>query len=112
MINCSECDVRFDLDSTAKRAAGGLRNHCPDCSDESAVKYAGVASGDGKMASVSVLRFQTQDDRKGFIQFWKAASGVNVGKSCQMGRAPAASGSYSFGKVAEFVGNANHKGKL
>jgi hypothetical protein len=113
LIECSECAVQFDLDSTAKRTAGGKRNHCPDCAEEDAVKYAGVASGDGKMASVSILKFQSPEDRKGFIKFWRAASGVNVGKSCQLSNStPAMTSGARFTRVAEFVGNSNHKGKM
>lgn len=112
-IQCTECDGMFDPHSQAKKRAGGLRNNCPECSEETAVKYAGVAASDGKMAGVQVLKFENQRDRDGFVRFWRAASGMNVGKSCQLSNStPAGSGSFSFQKVAEFAANGNHKGKL
>lgn len=111
-MTCVDCDGEFDPGSTAKRAAGGRRNQCPDCAEETTVKYAGVTAGDGKMAGVQILKFETPQQRAGFVRFWRAASGMNVGKSCQLSSStPAMTGGVRFQRVAEFAGNTNHKGK-
>ena len=43
---CKHCDEIFNLDSIAKKAAGGMINECPDCVEELgtevAVKYTGI----------------------------------------------------------------------
>ena len=43
---CKHCDEIFNLDSIAKKAAGGKINECPDCVEElgteTAVKYTGT----------------------------------------------------------------------
>jgi len=55
IINCANCDMSFDLHSREKRNAGGKANECVDCSEETVVKYAGVAAGEGKLpTSVSL----------------------------------------------------------
>jgi hypothetical protein len=58
--------------------------HCPDCSSETTVKYAGFASGEGKQASVQIMKFASEQDRQKYMDYWKAASGLNTGKSCQL----------------------------
>ena len=45
MRNCIVCDGEFDPRSKAKRLAGGLATHCPDCSDETSVRYLGISAG-------------------------------------------------------------------
>lgn len=109
-MRCTECDGEFDPRSLAKRRAGGRINTCPDCSEESTVRYAGVAAGEGKMGSVQILAFKNAADRSAYLSFWQTNSGMHTGKSCQMmiqKRTPAV----SFKTVAEFRGNTNHKGK-
>ena len=50
---CVHCDCDFDPRGTLKRMAGGKINECADCVEElgteTAVKYLGCASADGKM---------------------------------------------------------------
>jgi DNA-directed RNA polymerase subunit RPC12/RpoP len=107
---CAECGIEFDLYSMAKKMAGGLAIHCPDCSEEKVVRHAGVQSGDGKQASVQVLAFQRPEDRRNFLTYWAAATGLHTGKQCQMGKQPN-SREFHFKKVTEYGVGMNHKGK-
>jgi len=107
---CTECETEFDHRSKAKRIAGGLANHCPECSEETSVRYAGVSAGEGKQGSVQVLRFSNASDREAYLAFWKNNSGLYKGKSCQMGML-SKTPNIKFETVATFKGNENHKGK-
>ena len=107
---CVECEEQFDVDSPAKRRIGGLKTHCVDCSEETTVKYAGFASGEGKMASVQIMKFSSEQDRQKYMAYWRASSGLNTGKNCQLGfRATEPSVSREI--VITQTGNTNHKGK-
>lgn len=107
---CAECEDEFDLNSPEKRRAGGLRIHCPDCSSETTVKYAGFASGEGKQASVQIMKFDTDADRQKYMAYWRAASGLNTGKNCQLAfRATEPNANRQI--VITQLGNTNHKGK-
>jgi len=110
MIKTCACGMEFDLHSYAKKMAGGLAIHCPDCSEETVVRHAGVQSGDGKQASVQVLAFRKPEDRQNFLSYWAAATGLHTGKQCQMGKQPN-SRAFHFTKVAEHGTGMNHKGK-
>ena len=59
MRECIHCEITFDPDSWAKKQAGGKINECPDCVEElgteTAVKYLGLSSGDGKAAALGAL---------------------------------------------------------
>ena len=59
---CKHCGISFDLDSWAKKQAGGKINECPDCVEElgteTAVKYLGLGYGDGKAAAISIVAFE------------------------------------------------------
>jgi hypothetical protein len=111
IVNCSICDSSFDLHSREKRLAGGIASHCPCCAEETVVKYAGVSAGEGKMGSVQVLKFDSNGDRDAYLKFWKASSGMHVGKQCQM-QFRAKEPNIKFKTVATFTGNVNHKGKM
>jgi hypothetical protein len=111
IINCANCDMSFDLHSREKRKAGGLASHCVDCSEETVVKYAGVAAGEGKTANVSILKFKSVEDRKNYLSFWQANSGLHKSKSCQLSRGLKSTPDIKFETRAEFVSNRNHKGK-
>lgn len=110
-INCSECDVQFDAHSREKRKVGGIATHCVDCSEETVVKYAGVAAGEGKAANVSILKFNSERDRSNYLSFWQANSGLHKGKACQLSRGLKSTPAIKFETKAEFVSNRNHKGK-
>ena len=107
---CIECETVFDDSSPQKRRVGGLKTHCPDCSQETVIKYAGFSSGEGKQASVQIMSFATQKDRERYMDYWRAASGLNTGKNCQMafrGSEPSVKREVVITQVA----NANHKGR-
>ena len=110
MRTCVECEMEFDPRSPAKRKIGGLSTHCPECSEETAVRYFGTSAGEGKQASVQVLKFNSNADRDKYARYWRASSGLNTGKQCQMAfRANEVS--VKFQTRATFTGNTNHKGK-
>lgn len=107
---CVECDGLFDPQSREKRRAGGLATTCPDCSFDDTVRYLGISAGEGKQASVQVLKFDSKGDREQYKRYWAASSGLNTGKQCQMAfraKEPAV----NFETKATFTGNVNHKGK-
>lgn len=111
MRTCKSCEAEFDPNSPAKRAAGGLITHCPECSEETVVPYLGLQSGDGKASGVTILKFDSQADREEYRQVWWVNSGMMVGKSCQLGyqkRTP----NVRFRKVYEAGLGMNHKGKM
>lgn len=111
MTACSECEAQFDIHSKAKRLAGGLSTHCPDCSDEDTPRYAGVAAGEGKMSSVQILKFANKSDREQYLEYWKVNSGLYKGKSCQLSRGLKTTPDIKFETRATFLMNPNHKGK-
>jgi hypothetical protein len=107
---CVSCDDEFDENSPEKRRAGGLRTHCPDCSVETAVRYAGFAAGEGKQASVQIMSFASEKDRARYLDYWRATSGLNTGKNCQLafrGAEPKVEKKV----VTTQYGNTNHKGR-
>ena len=110
MRQCKECGESFDPRSAEKRKVGGLIFHCPDCSEETAVRVAGVSGSAGKMAGVEILRFTSEQDRENYLHFWRVNSGFYKGKSCQM-RGTKTTPNVKFSKVYENHPNANHKGK-
>lgn len=111
MRTCTECEADYDPFSVEKRRAGGKITVCPECAYDPVVKYVGVSAGEGKAANVSILRFSSQKDRENYLAFWKANSGLNKGKSCQLSRGLKTTPAIKFETRAEFVSNRNHKGK-
>lgn len=109
-IDCIICGTNFNLNSKEKKRAGGKRNHCPDCSNETEPKALGFANGDGKMAAISILKFKTQADAERYRQFFQANSGLHKGKSCQLGRGLMADPGISFKTISQ-AASTNHKGK-
>lgn len=107
---CIECEVEFDTNSKEKRRVGGLITHCPSCSGEQHPKALGFASGDGKMASISILKFESQKDADNYRRFWMQNSGTNTGKNCQIGRGLMSSPGIKFKTITK-AESANHKGK-
>jgi hypothetical protein len=106
---CTECESMFDPRSPAKMRAGGHINTCPECSKEPTVKYLGLSAGDGKQAGVTVLKFESKEDREEYRQMWWVNSGMMVGKSCQLGfqkRTP----NVRFKTVTQSTAT-NHKGR-
>ena len=107
---CVVCGGPFDPNSHAKRLAGGKVGECPDCAAESTVKYLGLSAGDGKQAGITVLKFESAEDREEYRQAWWVNSGMMVGKSCQLGfqkRTP----NVKFTTVTQSTAT-NHKGRM
>lgn len=67
------------------------------------------ASGDGKQASVSIVRPASAADRAAFLNYWQRATGLHKGKSCQLDSRLAAPG-FSVSLVHQTEAT-NHKGK-
>ena len=111
MTTCIHCEVEFNLHSPEKQRAGGRANECIECSEETAIKYLGLQSADGKAAGVTILAFNSQKDKEVYSEFWKNNSGMHKGKSCQLGDHLTATPRISFRKVHEQGLGMNHKGK-
>ena len=107
---CALCGDEFNLQDKLRRKIPGLSIHCPDCSSDNTVRYAGVAGADGKQASISILKFDNQLDREGYLRYFKNNSGLYKGKSCQMGML-AKTPNIKFQTVAVNLNNVNAKGK-
>ena len=101
---CKHCNVEFDTNSSAKRAAGGRINECPSCVEElgteTTVKYLGLSSGDGKAAALSIVAFA-----------WKANTGHNGGYGGHLSSSNPSIGGRPMRHVGYNAGNSNHKGK-
>ena len=107
---CIDCEAVFDPFSQQKKRAGGRINQCPDCSVEPSPKVLGFASGDGKMASLSILRFENQQDAEAYKEYFAKASGLRNGKSCQMHKPALTAPNVKFRTVAQSEAT-NHKGR-
>ena len=94
-----------------KRKAGGKRNHCPDCAEETTVPYLAVKSANGKMSDLTILAFDSQQDRDRYQRAWKNNTGHNKGKSCHLSGSNTVMSGLKFRQVCENRANANHKGK-
>ena len=113
---CIHCENSFNADSRRKREVGGKINECPDCVEEfdleTAVPYAGVQAGDGKGVGCTIVAFATNKDRANYVKAWRANSGQNVGKQCQLSSGNIAMTGLKFKKIGESgsIGT-NHKGR-
>lgn len=108
---CVHCGDEFDLNSPAKLKAGGKTIECPDCSEETVVKYAGVQAADGKQAQATILKFESQQDKDKYISFWQNNSGLHKGKSCQLGTHLSTTPDVKFQTIIAH-NPTNHKGKM
>lgn len=108
--NCIHCQEDFDLDSREKKEAGGKVNECPECAEESTVKYAGVQAADGKQAQATILKFDSERDKEKYLAFWKNNSGFNKGKSCQLGNHLSTTPGIKFQTIVAH-NPTNHKGR-
>ena len=116
LMTCKWCEYSFDLHSQEKKNAEGYANECPDCVDErggdqSAPRYLGVAAGNGKMSDITILQFESEEQREMYAKAHRNNSGYNKGKSCQLGGHLTSMSGMKFQKVAENFANDNHKGK-
>ncbi len=107
---CVECEENFDSHSPEKRKVGGKSNTCPSCSKETVPKVLGFTAGDGKMSSITIVKFQSQSDADIYKRYWQQNSGLNTGKNCQIGRGLMSTPGISFETVSQSIPT-NHKGK-
>ena len=107
---CIHCEIEFNLNSPEKIRTGGLATTCPDCSNETAVRYAGVQAADGKQSQATILKFNSEQDRGKYIAFWQNNSGYFKGKSCQLGSHLSTTPDIKFQTVVAHSPT-NHKGK-
>lgn len=110
MVACVLCEEVFDPNSKEKKRAGGKINHCPDCSEETTAKALGFASGDGKMASISILQFDSPEAARQYQEYWAKASGLRQGKVCSMHKPGLTAPAVSFKTISQSL-LSNHKGK-
>ena len=112
---CIHCESKFDESSTSKKQAGGKINECPDCVEElgteTAVKYLGLQAGDGKTNALSVVAFESTEDRENYSRAWKSVTGYHKGKSCHLSGSQTNIGGRPMRHVSYVGGNGNHKGK-
>ena len=114
MRACTHCEYEFDLSSMAKKNAGGKINECPDCVEElgteTAVKYLGLTSGDGKMACLSIVAFDSVEDREAYGKAWQSATDPYQSNPRSMSEVSGSLGSVKMRHVSHNAGNPNHKG--
>jgi len=113
---CVHCNFDFDDSTSFKKQAGGKINECPDCVEElgteTAVKYLGLQAGDGKTNALSIVAFESEDDRHEYSRAWKNVTGFHKGKSCHLSGSQTNIGNRPMRHVSYAGGNGNHKGKL
>lgn len=113
--DCVHCGIEFEVFSAFKKQVGGRINECPDCVEElgteTAVKYLGLSSGDGKATAISIVAFENDEDRTAYASAWKAVTGFHKGKSCHLSGSQTTIGNRPMRHVGYNAGNANHKGK-
>ena len=107
---CVICGDIFDLHSQAKRRVGGKINECVSCSEETVVKYAGVQAADGKQSQATILKFQSEQDKNKYLNFWQVTSGMKRGKVCQLSKTAPTTPNIHFETITSFIPT-NHKGK-
>ena len=112
---CIHCEAEFNPKSQRKRKVGGRINECADCVEdlgtETTVKYLGCASADGKMGGVTILAFDTDEDREKYRRAWNNNIGMHKGKVAALSGSNTAMTGMKFRQIGENFGNSNHKGK-
>jgi hypothetical protein len=107
MKTCKHCDITFDPQSDYKRRVGGYIDECPECVEdldtEHCVRYRGVVGGSGKMAALSIVSFNSEDDADAYVSTFNACGfGRKKTNNCNEIR---------HGHISFQAGNDNHKGK-
>ena len=105
---CKHCAAEFDEKSNFKRRVGGYINECPDCvqelQTEHAVKYRGVVGAEGKMAAISIVAFNSEDEADAYVSSFN---------SCGFGKKKINECNHiNHYHVGNNIANSNHKGKL
>ena len=70
-----------------------------------------MQAGDGKAAALSIVAFESSEDRESYSKAWKAVTGFHKGKSCHLSGSQTTIGGRPMRHVAYNAGNTNHKGK-
>ena len=113
MRYCKHCEAKFDPKSQRKRKVGGRINECADCVEdletETTVKYLGCASADGKMGAISILAFESNEDRDQYKRAWENNTGRHKGKSCHLSQSNTAMSGMKFRQVGENFGNTGRR---
>ena len=108
MRECKHCGIEFNCRSHAKKRVGGYINECVDCVEElgteTTVKYRGVVSGDGKMAAISIVKFESDADADAYVRSFNSCGSFG-------GRKTNSCNSIKHEHVGTNMGNSNHKGK-
>ena len=111
MMKCTECEEEFDHTAPARRKLGGKINQCIDCLEENTVKYAGVVNADGKQAGVEILKFESDEDKEKYLEYWRNISGYNKGKNgSQFNAHSKTDPGVKFKTIVSHIA-ANHKGR-
>ena len=112
---CVHCEYDFDPRGARTRRAGGKINECADCVEElgteTAVKYLGCTSADGKMGGVCILAFESKEAPESYRKAWNNNSGMHKGKVAALSGSNTAMSGMEFRQVGENFGNSNHKGR-
>lgn len=108
MKTCKHCECAFDPLSQVKQRVGGYIDECSDCvidlKTENTVRYRGVVDGSGKMAALSIVAFDSEEDADAYVTSFN---------SCGFGRRKTnLCNEINHGHIAFNAGNENHKGKL
>mgnify|MGYP001223532731 FL=1 len=107
---CKECEDEFDWREKVKRV-GGYSTVCEDCHlsgpdpDENTPVLRAVTTGNGKMAAISILSFDSESDANEYCRRYSANTGWN-------NRRTGGLNDIKHTLLAENLGNDNHKGKL
>jgi len=106
---CKYCEEEFNSKEKI-RLRGGYANVCIDCHDErpdpdaNTPVYRGVIAGSGKMAAISIVRFQNDADADDYVKSFNSSSAFGNKKTNRCNSIP-------FEHVAVNIGSSNHKGK-
>ena len=106
---CRECGEEFNWKEKIKRY-GGYSNVCSDCHlsgpdpDANTPTLRAVTTGDGKMAAMTILKFDSSEDADMYVRAHNANTGWNNRRSGGIN-------DIKHTLVGENFGNVNHKGR-
>ena len=108
IITCRHCEDEFNRHCSRKRRVGGYIDECPDCVEElgteTAVRYRGVITGDGKQAYVTLLKFESEDDAQEYCKRYNNNSGWQNNYSGGLN-------DIKHKKIGENISGGNRKGR-
>jgi len=110
------CEQEVNKKDPRRKSLDPYINECTQCCEwrednfgKKAIPYLAVKSASGKMANITILKFDSMQDRSQYHQNWKKNS--NQGYRTSLKRAGNTSG-IKFETVGENFANMNHKGKV